>query len=267
MPALLLENFQLIKNRYRIIRLVSRGGEGYLYLAQDALNNNRICVMKQMYHSQEELMGIENDYQTFSGLYHQNIVQVLDFFWDLDTFYVVMNFIAGETLKENIKRSGPVQEIKVLNWSLKIAHVLRFLHNQKPNPIFHADIAPENIMITPSGDLVLIDFGIARAGYEAVGLRENYSAPEQMQGILDSSSDVYSLGATMYRCLTGQDQMAPEADPREIVKNISPKTAELVKKSTAKDKTAFFGFVKKRHANIDEFIDDLKECLTGSSSR
>ena len=260
--SLLLDNFHLVNERYRVIRLLARGGEGYVYLVQDSYNNNQICVMKQMYLGPSDLQGIEKDYQLFSNLFHTNIVQVLDFFWENDVFFVIMNFIAGENMKDYLRKlSKPVEEAKVLNWGLKLAHILRFLHNKKPLPVFHADIAPDNIVIMPNGELVLIDFGIARAGFDAVGLRENYSAPEQMNGILDASCDVYSLGATLYKCLTLKDQPDPAADPRKDNPNISNKTAELIKKATAKSKSSFLGLVKNRYANIDEFIDGIHQCF------
>jgi len=264
--SLLLDNFQMVNGRYRIIRLLSRGGEGYIYLVQDTLNNNQICVMKQMYLGPQDLNGIEKDYQIFSGLYHPNIVQVIDFFWDNNVFFVLMNYVAGENLKDFLRRqSKPVDEIKVLNWALKLAHVLRFLH-ERPIPIFHADIAPENIVINPNGELVLIDFGIARAGFEAVGLREKYSAPEQINGILDASCDVYSLGATMYKCLTLKDQPAPGADPRAENPSISPRTAELIKRATAKSKYGFLGLFKTRYTDMDEFIDGIHRCFVGEKT-
>lgn len=264
--SLLLDNFQVINGRYRIIRLLSRGGEGYIYLVQDSLNNNQICVMKQMYLGPDELYGIEKDYQIFGGLYHPNIVQVLDYFWDNGIFFVLMNYVAGENMKDFIrKQSKPLDEIKVLNWGLKLAHVLRFLHD-RPTPIFHADIAPDNIVITPNQDLVLIDFGIARAGFEAVGLRENYSAPEQMNGILDASCDVYSLGATMYKMLTLKDQPSPGADPRVDNPNVSPRTSELIKKATSKNKYGFMGLVKLRYLTMDELIDGIHRSFTGQKA-
>ncbi len=266
MQSLLLENFQVVNGRYRTIRLLSRGGEGYIYLVQDMLNNNQICVMKQMYLGPDELYGIEKDYQVFGGLFHPNIVQVLDFFWDDRVFFVVMNYVAGDTMKDYLRKlTQPLDEIKVLNWGLKLAHVLRFLHD-RPTPIFHADVAPENIMITPNGELIIIDFGIARAGFEAVGLREGYSAPEQMDGILDPSCDVYSLGATLYKCLTLKDPTGPGADPRLENPKVSPRTAELIKRSTAKTKSMLFGLIALRYKNMDEFIEAIHKCFVGEKA-
>ncbi len=264
MQSLILDNFTLVNGRYRVIRLLSKGGEGYIYLAQDTLNNNQIAVMKQMYFGVDELQGIEQDYQIFSGLFHPNIVQVLDFFWDQGTFFVVMNFVAGETMKDFLRRqTEPIDEIKVLNWALKLSHVLRFLH-ARPRPIFHADVAPENIVITPNQELVLIDFGIARSGFEAVGLREGYSAPEQMNGILDESCDVYSVGATMYKCLTLRDPVNSDADPRIENPRVSPRVAEFVKKATAKSKSMLFGLIPLRYKNMDEFIEGIHKCFVGA---
>ncbi|HEY9886234.1 MAG TPA: serine/threonine-protein kinase, partial [Vampirovibrionales bacterium] len=251
---------------YMIIRLLSRGGEGYVYLVQDTMNNNQICVMKQMYLGPDDLSGIEEDYQLFAGLYHPNIVQVLDFFWEDGMFLVVMNYVAGESMKDFIKRqTKPLDEITTLNWTLKLAHVLRFLH-ARPTPIFHADIAPDNIVIQDNKELVLIDFGIARAGFEAVGLREGYSAPEQIDGILDASCDVYSLGATMYKLLTLKEQSEPGADPRQDNSKISTATAELVKKATAKSKSSFLGLIKNRYSNMDELIDGIHRSFTAQKA-
>jgi serine/threonine-protein kinase len=264
--SLLLENFTVVNGRYRIIRLLSRGGEGYIYMVHDCLNNNQICVMKQMYLGGDELMGIEKDYQLFSGLYHPNIVQVLNFFWENGVFFIVMNYVAGENMKDFLRRqTKPLDEGTVLKWSLKLAHVLKYLH-ERDMPIFHADIAPENIVIAPNGDLILIDFGIARSGFEAVGLREGYSAPEQMNGELDASCDVYSLGATMYKCLTLKDQPFPGADPREVIPTISPRVAELIKKATAKSKSSFLGLVKNRYSNMEEFIEGVHRCYVGEKA-
>ena len=259
MRSLLLENFQLIHNRYRVIKLISRGGEGYIYLVQDTLNNNQICIAKQMYFGIEDLDGIEKDYQLFGGLLHPNIVQILDFFWSDGLFFIIMNYVAGQTMRDFLRReSQPLDEIKVLNWGLKLAHILRFLHN-RPNPIFHADIAPDNIIVTPNQELVLIDFGIARSSFEAVGLREGYSAPEQVNGILDPSCDVYSLGATLYKCLTLKEPEEPNLDALAVNSQVSSRTSSLIKKATAPTKSALFGLIKMRYADMDELIGAIQQ--------
>lgn len=262
-----LKPFDLIKeNKYRIVRHIADGGEGYIYLAQDAFNNNRICIVKQMFQEPWSLKGIENDYQIFSGLFHPNIVQVLDFFWDNDIFYIVMNYIAGQTLKSYLnKLPEPPNELRVLDWGNKLAHIIDFLHS-RPTPIFHADIAPDNIVINDAEDLILIDFGIARNNYEAVGMRELYSAPEQVEhGILNPSTDVYSLGATLYKCLTLQDQPEAAFDPREVNENINPAISEMIRKCTAPKSTSLFGLVKNRYQDMLEVIDSISDCYIGSA--
>lgn len=261
-----LKAFDFIKDkRYRIIRHLADGGEGYVYLAQDVFHNNQICVVKQMFQSPAELKGIEKDYQLFSGLYHPNIVQVLDFFWDGDVFYVVMNYIAGESMKNYLKKLGqPMHELKVLEWTTRLAQILDFLHT-RPTPIIHADIAPDNIVITNGGDLIIIDFGIARSNFEAIGLREGYSAPEQMNGVLNVACDVYSLGATMYKCLTLKDQPEPGYDPRKDNPSISPRIADLVKRATAGKTSSMFGFVKGRYKDMAELLEAIDECYITAS--
>ena len=255
-----LQPYSLLKdNRYRIVRHLADGGEGYVYLAQDIANNNQVRVIKQMYFEACELEGIEKDYQMFSGLFHPNIVQVMDFFWENHVFYVVMNYVAGSSLKNFLKQAAkPIDELKVLDWATRLAHILDFLHT-RPTPIIHADVAPDNIVLTSRNDLILIDFGIARSNFEAVGLRPGYSAPEQMQGILDESCDVYSLGATMFRCLTGRNQAAPGEDPRAYNDLISTNTANLIKKATHGKRDSLFGMIKGRYHDMAEFLEAISE--------
>jgi serine/threonine protein kinase len=259
MQGTLVENLQLVKKRYRIVRLLSRGGEGYIYLAQDTLNNNQICVLKQLYHSLFELGDIQDDYGVFCDLYHPNIVQVLNYF--VHQFFVAMNYVPGISMKDHLRRRNkPMEEMKALDWSQRLAGAIRFLH-KRPTPIIHADIAPDNIMITPAGELVLIDFGIARLGQEATGIREHFSAPEQMDGTLNLSCDVYSLGATMFKMLTLENQPEPGYDPREINPSISPRTAELIMKATAPSRSALFGLIKKRIQDMDEMSSQIQAVL------
>jgi len=264
--GLLLKSLQVVKERYRIVRLLSRGGEGYIYLAHDLLNNNQICILKQMYFSPEQLKGIEEDYQIFGGLFHPNVVSVLDFFWENGrTFYVVMNYIAGQTVREYLKeQNGPINEQTVISWAISLSNTLKFLHTRQV-PIFHGDIAPENIMITPRKELVIIDFGIARVSFDAVGVREGYSAPEQYEGEMSSSTEVFSLGATLYKCLTLQEPNDVHLEPRKFNPTISPKISNLIKRATSPHKSGvlgMLGLLKCRHTNIQEFITELTECYT-----
>ena len=262
--GLLLKSLQIVKERYRIVRLLSRGGEGYVYLAHDLLNNNQICILKQMYFGPEQLSGIEEDYQIFGGLFHPNVVNVLDFFWEEGrTFYVVMNYIPGQTLRTYLKQQKkPINEQTAISWALSLSNTLKFLHT-RPVPIFHGDIAPDNIILTPRKELVIIDFGIARVGFDALGVRDGYSAPEQHKGELSSSTEVFSLGATLYNCLTLQEPREGQLDPRDSNQTISPKIANLIKRATAPSKSgvlALLGLLKGRHSNIQEFITELTEC-------
>lgn len=261
-----LDAFQHIReSRYRIIRHMADGGEGYLYLAQDTHNANQVCVIKQMFQEAYELDGIEEDYQVFSGLFHPNIVQVFDFFWEDDVFYIVMNYVVGQTLKEYLSTlERPVDELKVLGWGNKLAHILDFLH-ARPIPIVHSDISPDNVMITKKGDLIVIDFGIARSNFEAIGMREGYSAPEQIEdAIVSPASDVYSLGATLYKALTLVDQPYAGADPREHNPSLSPVIANFIKKCTAEKTSSLFGLIKGRYKNMLEVIDAISECYIGA---
>ena len=262
-----LKPFDMVRH-YRIVRHVADGGEGYVYLAQNTGNNNQICVVKQMFNSADELGNIERDYQLFTSFFHPNIVQTLDYFWDDDVFYIVMNYVAGQTMRSYLnKQKEPINEILTLSWISKLANVLNYLHGRRPQ-VIHADIAPDNVVITPNNDLIIIDFGIARVNCDAIGMREFYSAPEQIEsGKLSPSTDVYSLGATAYKCLTLKDQPSPGYDPRKDNARITPKVAEFIIKATAAKPTGLFGFVKGRYKDMEEVLDALSECYVNSKKR
>ena len=130
-----------------------------------------------------------------------------------------MEFVQGEDLEQMMERTGgALPQEQVMKWILQIADALIYLHAQKP-PIIHRDIKPANIRITPQGDAMLVDFGIAKV-YDpnqkttmgARAVTPGYSPPEQYGvGSTDAQSDVYALGATMYALLTGQD-VPPSVD-------------------------------------------------------
>ena len=123
--------------------------------------------------------------------------------------YLVMDFIQGEDLREQLERDGPLREDEVLPWFLQICDALAYLHNRKPL-ILHRDIKPGNIKIMPDGRAILVDFGLAKVvekgGATTTGAKAmtpGFSPPEQYgTGRTDPRTDVYSLGATLYATLT-----------------------------------------------------------------
>jgi serine/threonine-protein kinase len=192
----LLEPGTVLNKRYRIIQLLGQGGFGTVYRAWD--------LTRQFFREATLL----------ANLAHSNLPRVTDhFIMRAQGEFLVMDFVEGEDLQAKIDRSGgPLPETLVLPWFKEVCDALLYLHNQQP-PIIHRDIKPANIRITSAGKAMLVDFGIAKI-YDpqtkttmgARAVTPGYSPLEQYgHGATDTRSDIYSLGATLFAALTGQD--------------------------------------------------------------
>jgi serine/threonine protein kinase len=155
----------------------------------------------------------EQEARLLRELDHVNIPKIAGFFEESGRACLVMEFVWGESLEKRLKATNaPLLETDVLKWAIQLCDALDYLHSRQP-PIIFRDIKPSNVMVTNTGLVKLIDFGIART-YKVGKKRdtvamgsENYAAPEQWgKGQTDARSDVYALGATMYHLLAN---MAP----------------------------------------------------------
>jgi len=216
-----LEAGTILQNRYVIVRLLGGGGMGMVYLAQDQRLANRGCAIKEMVdHFIDPQQRIEaNDYfareaDTLAQLKHAAIPAITDRFDDRNRHYLVMEYIEGRNLEEELEATGgPLTEGLVIDIARQLSDVLGYLHGLNP-PIIYRDMKPSNVMLTPRGRVVLIDFGIARLFRAArkgtmIGTL-GFAPPEQYQGATDPRSDIYSLGATLHYVLTARD---PEKFP------------------------------------------------------
>jgi branched-chain amino acid transport system substrate-binding protein len=203
---------QVLNNRYRILNLLGQGGFGAVYRAWDA-NLNLACAIKQNTEtSPQASRQFAREAKILAKLRHPNLPKVIDYFTLPGSGqYLVMEYIEGEDLQTKLdKVNGPLPEARVLAWADQILDALEYLHNQDP-PIIHRDIKPANIRITPQGQAVLVDFGIAKSqdpsektteGARAV--TPGYSPYEQYAlRMTDARSDIYALGSTLYTLLTG----------------------------------------------------------------
>lgn len=151
--------------------------------------------------------------KNISLLKHPNIIKVLDIFEENDTAYYVMEYIPNGSLQQYISENGPLQEIEALHYIQEIAGALDYIHSQHMN---HLDIKPGNILRRNNTDAVLIDFGLSKRydeeGHQTsttpVGISTGYAPMEQYKkggvGTFSPATDIYSLGATLYKLLTGQ---------------------------------------------------------------
>src|SRR5258708_5979467 len=211
----------LLKQRYRVISQVGKGGFGAVYKAEDIELGNRIVAVKEMSQrglSPQELIeateAFKREALLLANLMHPNLPRIYEHFSEAGRWYLVMDFIEGETLEAYLGRKGgrlPVEE--VLDIGMHLCTVLDYLHTRQP-PIIFRDLKPANVMRTPNGHLYLIDFGIARhfkpgqiadtiaLGSPGYAAREQYS---KVQSQTTPRSDIYSLGATLHQLLTGDD--------------------------------------------------------------
>jgi serine/threonine protein kinase len=227
---------RLIKQRYRIVQRVGEGGFGAVYQAEDVDLGNRLVALKEMSYSgllatqelQEATEAFRREAILLAGLSHPCLPRIHDHFNEDGHWYLVMEFIHGETLEKRLERS-PRKHVSVketLQLGIKLCEVLEYLHT-RPTPIIFRDLKPANVMVTPDDAVYLIDFGIARVfkpGQQkdtvAFGT-SGYAAPEQYgKAQTTPRSDVFSLGALLHHLLTGTDpsdtpfRFAPLTMPR-----------------------------------------------------
>ncbi|MDQ2714800.1 MAG: protein kinase [Chloroflexota bacterium] len=213
----------LLHQRYLIAGLVGRGGMSAVYRARDTRAtraSGSYVALKEM--SQHNLSGadlmeaterFQQESRLLSSLSHPNLPRIYDAFSEDGRYYLVMDFIDGKTLLQLLKETGgkPLPVPLVLKYAIQLCAVLIYLHQQRP-PIIFRDLKPANVMVTPDGHVFLIDFGIARIFKEGqqqdtVFLGSPGYAPPEQHGVAQTNprSDLYSLGATLHCCLTGQD--------------------------------------------------------------
>jgi serine/threonine protein kinase len=207
---------QLLSNRYRIDELLGHGGMSSVYKAMD-LNLKRVVAVKIIHPhlagEAEFVSRFEHEAAAVARLNHPNIIQVFDFDHDQDIYYIVFEYIPGETLQERLQRwqenGMRVSENEILSITLDLAAALSYAHGQD---MVHRDIKPANIMLDVQGRAVLMDFGIVKmtggTSHTASGAligTARYMSPEQVQGRpIDGRSDIYSLGVTLFEAVSGR---------------------------------------------------------------
>ncbi len=206
------------QGRYRIERWLGGGGGGNVYLAVHVYLKHQYAI-KEIYEtpgmSAAERKGARQRFlqeaQLLASLSHANLPKVGDFFEENNRFYLIMDYIEGQTLKQILAAApGMLDEKRAIGWGIQVCHVLEYLHSQHP-PIIFRDLKPSNLMLTPEGQIKLIDFGIARRFAPGKsGDTENLGTPgyaprEQYMGQTEPRSDIFALGATLYHLVTGED--------------------------------------------------------------
>ncbi|HOU11849.1 MAG TPA: serine/threonine-protein kinase [Anaerolineae bacterium] len=246
----------VLQERYRIVRELGRGGMGAVYHAWDMRLSIPVALKEMIPQSeistqllQELRTQFQQEATVLARLSHPHLVGVTDFFEEGRNIYLVMKFVEGESLADRIKREGALPEAQVVKWSEQLLEALSYCHSQG---IIHRDIKPQNIIIRPDGQAVLVDFGLVklwdpndpktRTAVRGIGTPQ-YAPPEQYEldvGHTEPRSDLYSLGATMYHALTGQAPptatlriSSPEdfRPIRSVSGSVSQRTATAIEKA------------------------------------
>jgi serine/threonine-protein kinase len=268
---------QVVGDRYRVVRKLGGGGMADVYLCEDLTlgRNVAIKVLLQRYLSDPTFVErFRREAKAAAGLNQQNLVSIYDWGEVDGTYYIAMEYVEGETLKDLIRRRGRLSGNEAVNVTMQLLAAIDFAHR---SGIIHRDIKPQNVMIDTTGTAKVMDFGIARAGDS--GMTEagsilgtaQYLAPEQAKGYpVDERSDLYSVGVVLYEMLTGTVPFKGDSavtvalkhvnevprEPAELVPGLPYSLNQIVLKAMAKDPVD-------RYQSAAEFARDLRAAREG----
>lgn len=190
--------------KYKIIAPLGSGGFGTVYLAQDTWIDKRVAI--KVPHRQNLDFGeLLREPRLLASVSHPNIVSIITAEKEDNVFFIVMEYVPGETLENIIAANGPLELNRALDFTCQICNAVDHAHRQG---VIHRDLRPANVLVTDNDMLKVADFGtsrfleIAAHGTTVIG-SPPYMAPEQFHGKAVFASDIYSLGVTMYQMLTG----------------------------------------------------------------
>jgi eukaryotic-like serine/threonine-protein kinase len=251
---------RVLGGRYHVVRHLARGGMAEVYLAHDQLLDRRVAVkvlFPELAHDESFVERFRREARAAAGLNHHNIVSVYDFGEDDGSYYIVMEYVDGRTLRDIIRSDGPFEPVRAAQVGADVAAALAVAHQ---HGVIHRDVKPGNVLIAgsvpernagsvpernagsvpernagsvpePEGSVVKVaDFGIARAGDPLESLTmtgavmgtATYLSPEQAQGHpLDHRSDLYSLGIVLYEMLAGRPPFSGDSPVAIAYKHLS----------------------------------------------
>ena len=245
----MLENGTIIDGKYKILNKIGQGGMSVVYLAMNEKANKQWAIKEVRKDVSKDFeiirQGLITETNLLKKLSHPNLPSIIDVIDTEDTFLIVMDYIEGNPLTVLLEESGAQPQDLVISIALQLCDVLSYLHTRE-KPIIYRDMKPANVMLKPNGEVVLIDFGIAReykqqniADTTCLGT-QGYAAPEQFggQGQTDARTDIYCLGATSYHLLTGHNPSEPPYEMYPIRywnENLSSGLEEIILTCTQKN--------------------------------
>jgi serine/threonine protein kinase len=266
----------VLQNRYRIIRLLGQGGMGAVYEAMDERLDTMVALKETLFADERLRKQFEREARLLARMHHPALPRVSDHFAEGDGQFLVMQFIPGDDLSQMMARKqGPFPVDQVLTWGDQLLDALDYLHTQDPQ-IIHRDIKPQNLKLTGRGQIILLDFGLAKGqtgGVSVVttsasifGYTPNYAPLEQIQGLgTDARSDIYALSATLYHLMTAvkppdaltraaalvNGQPDPLTPANEISSSIGPEVANVLARAMSQNR-------EQRYATAAAMRDALK---------
>ncbi len=263
---------KILGNRYEIVEKIGGGGMALVFKAKCNLLNRYVAVkiLRPEFTSDKALIDkFKRESQAAASLSHPNVVNIYDVGECEEIYYIVMEYVAGKTLKEVIREKGLLSIEEIIDYSRQIAFALRHAHH---NHIIHRDIKPHNILVTNDKRAKVTDFGIALAASSSTMTNSgsvfgsvHYFSPEQARGgYTDEKSDLYSLGIVMYEMATGKvpfDGDSPitvalkhiqdkPITPSEINPKLPQVLEDIILKLMMKEQSS-------RYQNTEELLDDL----------
>ncbi len=270
---------RVFNNRYRLKEKIGSGGMADVYLADDLSLNREVAV--KVLHAQYAadpsfIQRFRYEAQAAANLNHPNIVNIYDWGNEGDIYYIVMEYVEGRDLKQILMTEGRFMPERAAEITAEICAALQFAHRQN---LIHRDIKPHNIIITPMGQVKVMDFGIARVG-SGNGMTQTgtvmgtaqYISPEQAQGqAVDARSDIYSLGVVLYELLLGRvpfdddnaiavayKQVKEDPVPISLVDRTMPPALEaIVMKALAKNPENRYGSAQEMKADLLRWLEGM----------
>jgi len=228
--------------KYKILQPIGSGGFGTVYLAEDTWINKKVAL--KVPHKQSLDFGeLLREPRLLASLNHPNIVTILTAERQENVFFIVMEFVPGETLETVIARDGALDIARAVDYTCQICNAVDHAHR---HGVLHRDLRPSNVLVAERGMLKVADFGtsrfleIAAHGTTVIG-SPPYMAPEQFQGKAVFASDIYSLGVTMYQMLTG------------VLPYDTPSPADLVRLMSGELRTA----PRLKNPKVPKAINDI----------
>lgn len=266
-----------VSGRYKILEMIGGGGMANVYLAHDMILDRDVAVKMlrlDFANDEEFIRRFHREAQSATSLVHPNIVSIYDVGEEQDLYYIVMEYVEGQTLKQYIQHNSSLPVEKTLNIMKQLTSAISHAHQ---NHIIHRDIKPHNILIDPLGNVKITDFGIAMA-LSATSITQtnsvlgsvHYLSPEQARGgMATKKSDIYSLGIVMFELLTGRLPFSGESAVSIALKHLQSETPSvrrwnplipqsvenIVLKATAKDPFH-------RYDSVEEMEEDLQTALS-----